>query len=493
MENNLLMGIPHTLMLFVIVIVCTVPTVEEASFSHNVFSQGTLHYPPTVNVNINLNKAIGVNNLSIGCMLDWEWRNWRDTQCQREMARNASFKLMRVFDWKNESPNPVVHWNESSRTGVFNWTDIDLLVCRIFEVGAEPLLCLGGYFNGTPRLPRGMDTNPFTNLPYRESFATYAKEWVRHFKNLGWRVRYYEIINEPFFYFGWNALNMTRLANYVELWNAVTRSMRSENPEILISHDAITQKKVLDYWLENGDDVDFLDVHKYDCGKVGEYSDSEIFARARTRFFETSQSVYGIVEAKRIWQSARGKSVPVIISESNLNSAYENGTDPRIQQMTGAVWLSLVIRASILHDVSYYVYYSFSSTVAFPRPSNGLGFGMTNSLSGKQWYPYYVQWMIGNSLFLGDLIFESTSSSSDLESLVWIEKSGINVLLICKTDEPRRIYLSGVSGTYNSFRVDNVFSYLDPKIQNEAFNVSDPLVTKGYSVILLRTKTLSSS
>lgn len=101
--------------------------------------------------------------------------------------------------------------------------------------------------------------------------------------------------------------------------------------------------------------------------------------------------------------------------------------------------------------------------------------------------------MIGNSLFLRNLIFESTSSSSDLESLVWIDKCVINVLLICKVDEPRRICLSGVSGTYNSLRVDNVFSYLDPKIQNEAINISNPLVTKGYSVILLRTRTLSSS
>jgi len=451
-------------------------------------SNGLINYGPQVEITINSDKIIGANNLSLGFMLDWKWSalSWCDSPIQRELTQNAGFKLVRLFSHRIE---PCTYWNESTKTGTFNWTDVNAIIQRIFEIGAEPLICLGFYYKGTPLIPLGMAIDSKTNLPYPESFGAYATEWVKHFKTLGWSVRYYEIMNEPYFYFGWNSSDTTKLANYVAFWNTVARSMRQMDPNIFISHDSSTIKWVFDYWLQHGDDIDFLDFHKYDAQTVGQFTDMEMFDRAERIYFETSCWNYGVKEARQRWLNARGKSLPIINSESNFNSAWINGTDPKIQQMAGAVWTALVLRTEILKGVSYNVYYSFFSSASWElanRPSGGLGFGMVNSDNNRPWYPYYVQMMLANNLGTGDLVVETNSSSDDLRSIAWIHNGTLNILLICKVEQPRTLYLQGVTGQLEFSKIDSTISFLTPRIQEGTFIATQPLIMNGYTVTLLQ-------
>lgn len=229
--------------------------------SSTISTAGLINYAPKVDVTINANKITGINNLSLGFMLDWQrWTSFIGNPTQRELARNASFKLVRVFDFRSTTPRlmPCTNWNETTKTGTWNWTNVDALVQRIFEIGAEPLFCLGWARDNIQNyIPPGMAVNTNTSLPYSGSYAAYAKEWVKHFKTLGWPVRYYQIMNEPNFYFGWNPSDTTKLAYYVELWNATAKSMRQENANVLLSQDCITMRNVFDYWLGHGEDVDF--------------------------------------------------------------------------------------------------------------------------------------------------------------------------------------------------------------------------------------------
>jgi hypothetical protein len=461
--------------------------------SSAISSSGMISYWPRVDITVNASKVIGVNTLSLGFQLDWyHWKTFIDRPVQRQLAQEAGFGLIRVFDFRPTNPRlmPCTYWDESTKTGTWNWANADSLTQKIFEIGAEPLFCLGyARSNIQNYIPPGMAVNSTSQLPYPDSYAAYAAEWVRHFKQLGWPVRFYQIMNEPFAYFGWNAENLTRLGYYVEFWNTVATAMRQENPNILLSCDTITHKRVLDYWITYGEDIDFLDFHKYDADTIGQYSDAEMFRRAEQRFFETSPTLYGVNEARQRWYNGHGKWLPVINSESNFNSAWETGTDPKIQQMTGAVWLALVLRTGVLKGLNYSVYFEFSSSKSWEtanRQSGGIGFGMINEDDNRPWYPYFVNQFFGNNLGAGDTIWETTSSSDELRVLAWTHERRLNILVISRVNESRTIHLSGVEGNLTFFMIDGTIPWDNPSVQTGTIDATQPITTNGYSVMLLQ-------
>jgi len=468
-------------LLVTILIASIIPvSVIYSQASNTISSVG--YIAPTIDISVNSSKVICINNLSLGFMLHGEWKSWRDSSIRRGLARDANFKLIRFFSHRVE---PCTYWNESTKTGVFNWTDVDLLVQRIFEIGAEPLVTIGFYSRTENSMlgPQGMANNSATGLPYPESWAVYCAEWVKHFEKVGLPVRFYEIVNEPDLYFGF--VDRTKLSHFVELWNTAARSMRVINDSILLSHCAIMFTHVMDYWLQNGDDVDFLSFHKYDCWVTsgsGYHDDATILARAELRYFDF------VGDARKRWFKARGKLLPLINSESNLNSAYDGGADPRIQQIVGAVWTALVLRMGILEGLSYNVYYSFSSaSYGKTSPTGGAGFGMVNSINNQPWYPYYVHYMLGNNLVAGDSIVNVTSSSDDIRSIAWVHGRTLNILLICKVDQRRIVYLHGVEGELNMSKVDNTIPWETPSVQTDAISSTDLLIINGYTVALLQT------
>jgi hypothetical protein len=237
-----------------------------------------------------------------------------------------------------------------------------------------------------------------------------------------------------------------------------------------------------------GDDVDFLDFHKYDASAVNEASDSEMFWRAETYRFETTTSTYGVDYVRRKWFEKRGKLLPVINSESNFCSAWETGTEPRIQQMAGAVWTGLVLRMGVLKGLSYNVYFEFLSSASYGKTTEtgGYGFGMVNSDNNKPWYPYYVNYMIGRNLAVGDKIAETTSSSEDVRTLAWLNNQTLNILIICKVDQTRAVRFYGLEGYLNISKIDNTISWENPNIQNYIINSDEPLILNGYTVALVQ-------
>ena len=443
-------------------------------------------------VRVDSTRITANNKLSLGFALGPDWKYWRDSATLRQLAEDANFKLVRFFSVRVE---PCTYWYESRKTGTFNWANVDSLVKRIFETGAEPLISLGGCKSrGMTNLPRGMVVNSATGLPYAQSWAAYCAEWVRHFKAAGLAVRFYEIVNEPQRYFaaaGWNNIDMNKLRYFTDLFNAAATSMRQQNSKVMISHDFICHKTVLNYWLDHGVAVDTLNFHKYDDYRYPGSSDAQMLAYAESKFFGPwPLGGYSVTDAQQAYFDDRGKLLPIINSESSFNAAYESGTDPRMQKMVGAVWLALTLRMSVLDGVSYNLYYCFSSSESYGRrqPTGGAGFGMINSDNNKPWYPYYVQHMIGNNLAVGDSIVETTSSSSDVRTIAWVHNQILNVLLICKVDQPRTVHLDGLQGQINISKIDNTVSWKTPRIQTGTIDSTKPLVMNGYTVALLRTR-----
>jgi hypothetical protein len=112
---------------------------------------------------------------------------------------------------------------------------------------------------------------------------------------------------------------------------------------------------------------------------------------------------------------------------------------------------------------------------------------MVNSDNNQPWYPYYVHFMLGNNLGIGDPIVDSTSSSDDVRSLTWIHNGMLNILLICKVNQSRTVHLQGFEARLNSLRIDSTVPWETPSIQTDVINSTEPLVIKGYTVALFQT------
>lgn len=467
-------------------VLCLVSTTYGFQTSNTISLSGSITYWPQVYVNVKTSNIIDSNPLSLGFQLSWntELTQFPISSEYKQLASNAEFKMIRFF---SHILDPCSYWNESTKTGTFEWTNVDNVVRSAFEIGAEPFITLGFCDHNGIIIPKGMATDPATLLPNPDDFSAYCREWVRHFKELALPVKYYEVINEPYFYYysNWN-FNGTKLGYYLTLFNTCYVIMHNENPGILIGCDSSLYRKFLDYWIAHGGPLDFLSFHKYDSYGPSE-NDSDGIQRAETQYIVTSSLIYGVKDAQQKWFNATGATLPAINSESNWSAYAANGTDPRLQQVLGAVWTALTIRNCILNGVQYSVYYAFASSKSWElSKGTGYGFGMINSDDKKPWYPYFVQEMIGQNLMVGDSIVESSSSSNDLRSIAWVHNNTLDILLVCKTDQPRTVSLQGVSGQLNVSRINNAIPYTSPSVQTGSIGSTQSLITDGYEVILLQ-------
>ena len=442
-----------------------------------------------IDINLNTSKIVTQNTLALGFQLDGgEISLWRQSSSLRELAESANFKMVRVF---NNFIEPCTSWSESTRTGSWSWTSVDDLVKKILDSGAEPLIVLGFYSWASNSLvtPQGMSKNPTTGLPNSASWGAYCAAWVAHFKSAGLQVRYYEIINEPFQYWkddGWPTAQ-PKLGYFMDLYNSAAKAMRAVNPNVKLGNDASTMKGVLDYFISNGERLDFLSYHDYATG-TSSTSDAQILQAAETKGIVETKSYYGVENARQLYKNAKGIQLEVIKSEDNVNYQYSSGTDPRIQQMLGAVYNALCIRTFVLNNYNYRVYFHLSDSASAQqiKSSGGAGFGMINNDNFKPWYPYFAQQMFSSNIAVGDNVLDSSSTSNDVRAIMWQHQDKLNVLLICQVNEARSVNLHGLTGQLSFSKIDNSISWKTPQLQTGVINAQNTLSLNGYTVMLLQ-------
>lgn len=427
--------------------------------------------------------TVGSNLLSMGFQTDWGWNYLVQSSVVRQYALDINAKLVRSFDFRSTTPSirPCTQWNEATKTGTWNWAGIDALTAAIFAVGAQPLYCLSwARDNIANYLPPGMAVNAATLLPYPASFAAYAAEWVRHFQQTGQPVRFYELFNEPYGYFTNGAHSFDENVGYfMQVWTAAAQAMRQINPNISLSNDQVVNMSVLQYWIaNNGPAINSIDFHKYDTGTVPGRTDDDLFNRAETSLYSSA------VTAQSYYATNKGVTVPIIDSESNMNSAWDGGTDPRLQQMSGGVWLALSLRTAMLDDVSYNIYYEFCNPKSSGKPTGGWGFGMIDAATNTRWIPYYVAQMFGKNLAVGDSIVQMTTADADLRAIGWKHSGVLNIVIINKDNDTKQISISGITGNLNYKKVDASTNVANPALQTGVYSVSNVQV-HGYTVMLL--------
>jgi hypothetical protein len=63
----------------------------------------------------------------------------------------------------------------------------------------------------------------------------------------------------------------------------------------------------------------------------------------------------------------------------------------------------------------------------------------------------------------------------------------LNILIICKLDEPRKLHIDGVEGQLNVLKMIDSIPWRTPKLQTGLLASTDPLPLNGYTVALLQT------
>jgi hypothetical protein len=445
-----------------------------------------------IEVDVNPSTTVVSNPLALGFGLAFgQTGNFVDKSSYQSLAKNAKFGYARIFDfhfgYSGGYNHPCTAWNEGAGTGTFTWTNVDLLVNALINLGIEPIICFGfvdsdGFVDAC--VPTGMALDGVTGLPAPATYAKYLEYWVNHFASEGLNVEYYEIINEPWLYHGTNDVKM---GYYQAVYDAVQPAIKAIDATLLVGINGDSREYVVDYWIANaGADMDFMALHKYDSGTVGAYTDAQMFSRAETRKLESDGFWYSPADVKSLIEAYQGSAIEILDTESNFNSTTGSGSDPDIQTMTGAVWLALKLRAELLAGLDLAVYWRFAESQAFARdkPTGGWGLCMVNADNNLPYYPYFVQWMLGQRLSVGDTILSSSSSSDDLRALAWrhTDDDTLSVLLIHLSTEEETVVVSGVPGDATLTFVDNE---VQQSYQTTTVTAGDMITLSGYTVALL--------
>jgi hypothetical protein len=364
----------------------------------------------------------------------------------------------------------------------------------------DVLICVG--HNAEKGLPPGMDRNyNNTGFPNPDSFAAYCRDIAGHVKSKGWTVRFWEPYNEPYQIFTdgtRSRMYEEKYEAFVKLFNSAAEAILEFFPDALFGVDISNVKAFLDRFVCDARHVGFLSFHKYDAygtwlyAPNGYYSDAKVLEKASIL---GDSYRYTPKEMREKWFSMTSHDLPVLCTETNLNSAWRNGTDPRIQQVVGAVWYAEVLRAFILNDVRYSVYFHFASDDSprweIDKQTKGYGFGMINSTPPHtEWYPYLLNKLIGKNLHVGDKICWSLSSNSTfLSILAWISEGTQNILLIGKAKDEIKVKINfeGINVTDESVYIVKIHesgSNLDLSV--ERFVDGLTMSENGYFVALLK-------
>ncbi|MFH1229481.1 MAG: M14 family zinc carboxypeptidase [Candidatus Aenigmatarchaeota archaeon] len=455
-------------------------------------------------VTINTNSIISQNKLSLGTQLTFDTLKYFPSTTgyqARTLMENANIKIVRLFDKDFKSPfghQPCTSWDEATHTGTFDWTIVDPVIDSIISSGATPLVnLLSGIAPNVNEFPSGMPKSS-TGLPSPQDAASYASAWAQHFKDKNYPVQYYEISNEIQFYIftnGWtfDSTAASKEDNFIAVYNAAAAAIKSVNPNAKVSFDFSWENDVMNYWLDNdGADLDSINFHRYDEGAIGQYTDQQMFATANSQFSGNSGIGDGnnVLSAQNAYYNKRHVTLPLIDSESGFCSSNEGGSEPRIQKMSGAVWLALLLRTEIIEGVSYHNFFTWDSSMGYQNTNNllGQGFGIINADDSKPWYPYYVYQMIGPNLAVGDDMVSSSSDSNDILSLAWKDSGKLNVLLIHTGTDTSDVSLQGISGQFTYQKIDDPSGtsfLMDSAVQTGTVNAGDSITLNGYTVMLL--------
>jgi hypothetical protein len=282
-----------------------------------------------------------------------------------------------VLRWSQVYDAPAT-WNQASGSVSFNFTAFSALMNLSESVGAKVYLSLpAGSWGDGNSLPAGMplNTSAWVNwwghssgyYPALSAYRTFLTTFVRDVTARGWNIAYWNIGNEVPVGF-----NKTVAAEFVTVFNAAATDIHSVLPHAVVGSDVFTWPTKTKYFAEAIQGAGFLSFHDYPatglCANPATYcppdnvkgylTDSQIIANSNNYSdLPWSESPRAAQES---WYNVTGQWLPIIDSETDLNSAQQNGFDPRGPTLFNAAWLVSQLIDGASQNLSSMLVYSFS-------------------------------------------------------------------------------------------------------------------------------------
>jgi hypothetical protein len=388
-------------------------------------------------------------------------------------------------------------WNTVTNQPQYSFTIFDRIVNFTRTVGAHVLLSLpAGTWGDGNLLPTGMPLNLTDEIysPTGDGYFPQALAWqeyvegiVNHTVAAGETVTYWSIGNEII------DANQSLVAAYTNVFNIAARVIHAQLPSALVGSDAMMNTTYEAYFAAHTAGVGFLSFHYYPaiglCVSNGTYcppssppngtTDQGLFSHGSYAFLEGDFSPGG---AQTLWHALTGTWVPVLNTETNLNSAgggpvtSSSGTDPRIQTLFGASWVSVVLIDGAFQNVSDLTYFSLSSgwgpTVSLTSPYGGWGFGLTSEAANDStivYAPYLALEMWGTAMTAGQPgLVANSSAPSIIEPYAAREGTNVSVFLVNRVNVTVSVDPVLASGGY----VLSCLSILDQRSYREVYEPS---------------------
>jgi hypothetical protein len=282
-----------------------------------------------------------------------------------------------VLRWSQVYDAPAT-WNQAAGSVSFNFTAFSALMNLSESVGAKVYLSLpAGSWGDGNLLPTGMplNTSAWVNwwghssgyYPSLSAYRTYLTTFVRDVTARGWNIGYWNIGNEVPVGF-----NKTVAAEFVTVFNAAAADIHSVLPHALVGSDVFTWPTKTKYFAGAIQGAGFLSFHDYPatglCANPATYcppdnvkgylTDSQIIANSNN--YSDLPWSNSPRAAQESWFNVTGKWLPMIDSETDLNSAQANGFDPRGPTLFNAAWLVSQLIDGASQNLSSVLVYSFS-------------------------------------------------------------------------------------------------------------------------------------
>lgn len=439
---------------------------------------------------------IGTNIMSTGFHITHEWEDLHDSATITNWFEDTGFKIIRIQEFRDTN-DPCITWNEATHSGTWDWTHVDEILDWADANDAYVLVCFLSFTSsGAGSLPghassTHMHNSGTTGMPSPTEYAYYVEDWAQHIVAVGHTgtVRFWEIGNEAWQYYGTSSPDTTKLHNYINLYNAAQAELEAHCPTSYVGNDGMTYKSTISEFDLHGANVTLLDFHKYDTGSTTS-TDGYIFRRAEQYMVTTGSYYYSPDDVKQYWATygVGGAQAIVINSECQLNYAW-SPTDDRIQYITGAVWNSLVLRVEALTmNVTAHVYFDEYAT------SSPSGFGYIDYSTPKLYYGYYPYLWLGTYLGVGDSFRTVTSTSVNCRTMAWNDTAlNAYIYLIHNSTSLDTVTVTAaawnVSRLVNVYKIDNTYPWDNALVQTTTANASSMSVSfNGYGVAILEGK-----
>ena len=426
--------------------------------------------------------------------------------------------------------NTVPSWQSSTDQPIYSFGIFDRIASFTSATGAQLFLGLpaGSWGDGNV-LPSGMPVNSTVEVvsstgdgffPQDAAWVAYVEGIVNHTIAAHEAVGYWSIGNE------FTDTNQSLVAEYTHIFNLAAQVIHAQLPSARVGSDAMLNTTYEAYFASHAREVGFLSFHYYPalgiCVVNGTYCPPSATSNGTTDgslFSHPSYSYlpgqYTPLAAQSLWHNLTGTWVPMLDSETNLNPTAGNpssagiGTDPRIQTLFGAAWVSVVLVDGAFQNVSDLVYYSLSSGWGRPagltEPYGGWGFGLTSEAPNDttiRYAPYLALELWGSSMPAGQPgLLTNSSAPGIVEPYAARDGPVVSMFLVNRVNVPVAITPVLTSGGYTLTCVSTldqrsyreVYSPADGSTTLETAGINDsqpaagqPFTIDGYGVALVR-------